>query len=134
MLQGERLGEAAGLVQLDADGIVAVAQFGEVTGDGRFFVGTDDSLAFDCGKQSVLAGRQGCSTSAMPASAEMCRCRDRLDQPSLASRMIAAFGAAARTARMRLSSSEVPTLTFSRARWVRCPAPVPPSSRLKEIV
>ena len=54
----QRAGEAAGLVELDVDGIVAVAECGEAVGGVGGFVGADGHRAADGGKRAVVGGRE----------------------------------------------------------------------------
>ena len=116
----QRLGQAAGLVELDVDGVVAPGEARERGTVMQRFVGADRAprAGAEPSAASSPAGK-GCSISATPTSAQAAMLRvERVGAPAFVGvdDEAGARGAPSRTARMRAASSAVPSLTLRSGR------------------
>ena len=68
--QRQRLGQAAGLVELDVDGVVAAGERGEVGAVVQRFVGADRERARQPASAASAPAGSGCSISSTPVSAQ----------------------------------------------------------------
>ena len=120
--QRQRLGQAAGLVELDVDGVVAAGERGEVGAGVQRFVGADRHRVRDRGQRRVGAGGQRLLDeleAGLGGDAPSARAAWPASRPRWRRRSGARVGQAARTWRMRSASPVAAELELEQRQVAR---------------